>query len=162
MAGELTRLGVALAAAVDVDDEVAHAIGAAGKRSALDAAESDLGSDRKFSGLRGGRGAALSAGYDVGDPVVVNLRPEGLWTLADRGRRRSGDIRPKPGRRGGGNRRPRGRAAVGRRGGSRFVAVGRYRPSRGLSTIDDAVDDMDRTVPAAFGDVIVSKLENVR
>lgn len=158
MSRRLTELGVELAAAVDVDDESQHAMGAAGKSSALDAAERDLGADRRFSGLRGGRGAALSAGYDLGDPVIVNLRPEGLWILADAGRRRSGPIRPKKARRRG-TRKPRGRPAVG--DGGRFVAVGRYTPSRGLNTIDDAVDDMATSVPDALGELVDAKLRRL-
>lgn len=150
---QLTELAVELRPLVEVDDVVQHAMGAAGKSSALDAAATDLGPDRAMSRFR--RKVALGAGYDVGDPVVVNLRPEGLWILANDGRRRSGEIRPRRARRGG-NRKPRGRAAVG--GDGRFVAVARYRPSRGLRTIDDALELMDDRVPTAVGAAIDSKL----
>lgn len=154
MSRQLTELAAELTTAFDVDATVQHAMGAAGKSSALDAATADLGGDRAFSGF--GRIVPLSAGYDLGDPVVVNLRPEGLWILAEDGRRRRGDIRPKARRRRG-NRKPRGRAAVG--SGGRYVAVGRFGPSRGLNTISDALAFMDDRVPDAIGDTVVARLK---
>jgi hypothetical protein len=156
MTRELTRLAGELVALVDVDDVTQHAMGAAGKAAALETAARDLGADRRFSGIPS-KAAGLNAGYDLGNPVVVHLRPEGLWILAEHGRRRSGVIRPKRSRtRRGGNRKPRGRAAVGTAG--RFVAVGRYRPSPGKDTISDALALMDERVPEAIGDAIVTKL----
>lgn len=131
-------------------DDFAHVIGGAGKTAALDAAGDSLGADRRFSGMRGGRGAALSAGYDVGDPVILKLRPAGLWLLADKGRRRSGTIRPKRARRRGGRR-----VAVSTPYGPR--AVSRFRPSRGLDTLTDAEDEMNRTIPDAIGDKLATK-----
>lgn len=150
---QLTALAAELTAAFDVDATVQHAMGAAGKSSALDAATVDLGGDRAFSGF--GRIVPLTAGYDLGKPVVVNLRPEGLWILAEDGRRRRGQIRPRARRRRG-TRRPRGRAAVGT--GSTFVAVGRFGPSRGLNTIADALELMDDRVPEAIADTVITKL----
>jgi hypothetical protein len=111
--------------------------GAAGKKSALDAAADDLGGDRAMSNLRKGR-ARLSAGYDagIGATTVINFR--GPWKLANDGRRASGAIWPKA------------------RGGKRAVmtpqgprARSSYRPSRGLGTYDDAVKDAQREVPKA-------------
>lgn len=153
---ELSRVAVSLSALVDVDTAVQHAMGAAGKESALSAAARDLGSDRRFSGVPS-TAADLRAGYDLGDPVILNLRPEGLWILAEDGRRRSGEIRPNTRRRRGrtANRQPRGLPAVG--SGGRFVKVGRYRPSRGLNTISDAIDDMSDAIPAAIGAAIDAK-----
>lgn len=115
--------------------------GAAGKKAALDAASKDLGADRRMSNFRNGRGPALGAGYDIiGTQVVVNLRPAGMWKLADSGRRSSGTIRPRP------------------RGGKRAVltpwgpkASSSYGPSRGLGTWDDTVRDAGDEVPKAFG-----------
>jgi hypothetical protein len=153
VARQLTLLAAELSAAFAVDDTVQHAMGAAGKSAALDAVSADLGADRAFSGF--GRIVPLNAGYDLGTPVVVNLRPEGLWILAESGRRRTGAIYPKARRRRG-SRKARGRAAVGANG--RFVAVGRYRPSRGLNTISDAVRLMDERVPPAIADAVVSKI----
>lgn len=159
MAGTLTKLAGELVAIVDVDDEMQHAMGAAGKAAALEAAARDLGADRRFSGVPS-RAAALNAGYDTGNPVVVNLRPEGLWILADAGRRRSGRIVPKPARaRRRGDRRPRGRPAVG--SGGRYVAVGRYGPSAGKQTLTDAIELMDEHVAEAVGDQIETRLRNL-
>lgn len=153
MARQISELADDLIAAFDVDTDVQHAMGAAGKGAAMDAARTDLGSDRAFSGF--GRIVALSSGYDLGNPVVVKLRPEGLWILAESGRRRSGQIRPKARRRRG-NRKPRGRAAVG--SGGRFVAVGRYGASRGLNTITDAIELMNERIPEAIGDKIIARV----
>lgn len=158
MARQLTELAVVLRPLGEIGEALQHAVGGAAKAGALEAAAKDLGADRRFSGIPS-RAAALNAGYDtVSDGVVLHLRPEGLWKLADQGRRRSGDIRPKRSRRGG-NRKPRGRAAVG--SGSRFVAVGRYRPSRGLGTIDDALELIDRDVERAAGDVVEQTLRSL-
>ena len=69
--------------------------GMAAKKAALDAAEDALGGDRSFSGMR--RKAKLGAGFDTtGDSrIQLNLRPAGLWSLAESGRRASGPIRPR-------------------------------------------------------------------
>jgi len=149
----LTKLAAELTAAVEVDADVQHAMGQVGKTAALETAARDLGADRAFSGF--GRIVPLTAGYDVGTPVVVNLRPEGLWILADRGRRRTGPIVPKARRRRG-NRRPRGRAAVGTPG--RFRAATRFSPSRGLNTIGDTVELIDARLPDAVADAVITRL----
>lgn len=70
-----------------------HALGQAGKKVALDVVDKDLGRDRVFSGFV--RKVRLNAGYDLGNPVVLNLRPAGLFVLADKGRRRTKKIVPK-------------------------------------------------------------------
>lgn len=155
MAGPITSLAVDLAALADIDEPVQHAMGMLGKTAALDNASRDLGTDRRFSNLRGGRAAALSAGYDLGNPVIVNLRPEGLWLLAQDGRKRSGTIRPKPAR-SRRRRQPRGRPALQING--RWVATSRYRPSRGLNTIDDTVDDINRQIDDTVADAVVKKV----
>jgi hypothetical protein len=153
VAGPITTVAAEILSAFTVDADVQHAMGAVGKTAALEQATRDLGADRAFSGF--GRIVPLSAGYELGDPVVVNLRPEGLWILAESGRRRTGQIRPKARRRRG-NRRPRGRAAVG--SGGRFVAVGRYGPSRGLNTISDTVALIDTRLPDAVATAVIGKL----
>lgn len=113
--------------------------GAAGKKAALDAASSTLGADRRMSNFRRGRGPRLGAGYDiVGQEVHVNLRPAGMWKLAQSGRRSSGSIRPK--RRG-------GKKALNTPWGPRASA--RYGPSRGLGTWDKAVREAGDNVPKA-------------
>jgi len=149
----LPRLADDLAGLADVDDATAHALGQAGKAAALEVVADDLGADRMFSGFR--RRVRLSAGYDVGDPVILNLRPEGLWMLADRGRRRSGSIRPRRARRRA-QRAPRGLPAVGTPG--RYVKVGRFRPSQGLNTIDDTVDLIDQRLPDAYSDHLKTRI----
>ena len=153
MARTLTNLAAELTAAVQVTADVQHAMGQVGKTAALEAATRDLGGDRAMSGF--GRIVPLTAGYDLGNPVVVNLRPEGLWILAEDGRRRSGPIVPKARRRRG-TRRPRGRAAVGTAG--RYRAATRFGPSRGLNTITDALTDIDARLPDAVADAVITQL----
>lgn len=118
---------------------IMHKAGGAGKKSALDAAAKDLGSDRRMSNFRGGRGPALGAGYDLkGTEVHLNLRPAGMWKLADSGRRSSGVIIPK--RRG-------GKQALSTPWGPK--ASSSFGPSRGLGTWDDTVRDAHDEVPKA-------------
>lgn len=110
-------------------------MGQAGKESATKAARRDLGPDQAFRNMR--RKVKLASGYDLdGDDVVLHLRPKGLWKLANDGRRRQGTIRPR-----------RGHKAVRTPQGIRSMS--HYSPSRGLGTVDDAIDDMRRTVPIA-------------
>ncbi len=114
--------------------------GAAGKKSALDAAAKDLGGDRKFSGFRGGRGPALGAGYDLsGTEATINFRPGGMWKLAQAGRRASGPIRPKA---------RSGFKALGTPWGPKSASS--FGSSRGLGTFDDAARDAGDEVPKAF------------
>jgi hypothetical protein len=121
-------------------DRMMHKAGAAGKKSALEAAADKLGGDRKFSGFRGGRGPALGAGYDIGgSDVTVNFRPGGMWKLAQTGRRSSGAIVPK--KRGG---RKAVLTPMGPRSSSSFG------PSRGLKALDTAFDKAEDDVPKAF------------
>ena len=137
---ELAAFGKRLGDVVDGDAQrrMLNKAGAAGKKSALDAAARDLGGDRSFSGMR--RRTKLNAGYDLrGDSeVVINFRPAGLWKLASEGRRRSGAIVPR--KRGGKKalmtpHGPRARSSYGR--------------SRGSHTFDDAVRDAQREIPKA-------------
>jgi hypothetical protein len=115
-------------------EQISHAMGLAGKKAASDAAKADLGSDLRMSNL--GKSAKLSSGYDIkADVVLLHLRPAGLWNLADKGRRRSGTIRPRKRR---ALRTPQGARAL-----------SSFRPSRGLHTIDDALKIMATEVPKA-------------
>jgi hypothetical protein len=121
-------------------ERMMHKAGGAGKKAALDSASKNLGGDRKFSGFRGGRGPALSAGYDIsGTDVTVNFRPAGMWKLAQTGRQASGAIRPK--KRG-------GKQAVLTPFGPRSSSS--FGPSRGLKALDEAFDKAERDVPKAF------------
>lgn len=144
---ELTEFGQRVARITDPATlrRIVDKGGMAGKEAALDAAASDLGGDRSFSGLR--RKAPLGAGYDAigGTSVQINFRPSGLWMLAEAGRRQSGAIYPRTGAR-------KGKGTVYRRAvmtpqGPR--ARSSYRPSRGLGTYTDAVRDARVKVPKA-------------
>lgn len=125
-------------------ERVQHAMGGAGKKAATDAATADLGADLHMSHLRSK--AKLAAGYDlIEDGVIVRLRPKGLWSLADRGRRRQGTIRPRKGHRA--VRTPQG-----------FRAFSHYTPSRGLHTIEDALKIMEVEVPKAAAKAMVENI----
>jgi hypothetical protein len=146
MADELSDFGRRLAQVADGSAmrRIVNKAGMAGKKSALDAAEKDLG-DRAFSGMR--RKVKLSAGFDtVGDSQVkINFRPPGLWRLAEDGRNKSGGIFPRAGNR-------KGKGTVGGRAvmtpqGPR--ARSGFGPSRGLGTFTEAVNDAQREVPKA-------------
>ena len=118
---------------------VVMAGGMAGKKASLEAASSDLGGDRAFSGMR--RQVSLGVGFDDlgGTSIRLNFRPVGLWMLAERGRRGSGTIRP---RRSGGKRAVTPAAGVAR-------ASSRWGPSRGLKTYTEAVKKSQTQVPKA-------------
>lgn len=92
------------------------AAGMAAKVAALEAAASDLGGDRMFSGL--GR-APLGAGFDVVGPtrIQLNFRPAGLWMLAERGRRPGKTIVPRRARALSTPAGPRARSTTGAWGG---------------------------------------------
>lgn len=95
---------------------IATAAGMAGKAVSLEAAASDLGGDRMFSGL--GR-APLGVGFDVVGPtrIQMNFRPAGLWMLAERGRRPGKTILPRRARALATPEGPRARSTVGAWGG---------------------------------------------
>ena len=128
LAVELRKLG-------DIEP-IQHAVGLFGKDTALDAVAKDLGRDRQFSNWK--RPVALGAGYDLGNPVVLNLRPAGLWFLAEDGRKRRGTIKP---------RRGSGKLAVMTPQGPRRRST--YSRSRGLSTITDTLTAIDRGIVRA-------------
>lgn len=128
-----------LSTLLDDLEPLQHAVGLFGKETALETVSKALGSDRAFSGLR--RRARLGAGYDLGTPVILNLRPAGLWFLADDGRKRRGKITPR------------------RRGGKRAVMTPRgprasssYGRSRGLRVLLDTEDAIDRGIERAAYD----------
>lgn len=130
-------------------DRVLHAMGGAAKKAAADAVKADLGSDLRMSGIRSK--AKLTSGYDLErDGVVVHLRPKGLWVLADGGRRKQGTIRP---RKKGGKKAVR--VAPGKKG---FRAYSHYTPSRGLGTVGDAVERMNRDVPIAAAKAMATNI----
>lgn len=97
MAGELIDFGARIARITDpaAMGRVTLAAGMAAKTAALAAAAADLGSDRSFSGL--GRKVPLGAGFDEvsWSMIRLNLRPAGLWKLAESGRRGGKVIRPR-------------------------------------------------------------------
>ena len=137
--GELVDFGQRLSNLTDSASlaRIVAKAGAAGKKSALDAAAKDLGGDRRFSGMR--RSAALTVGYDAaGSKVQLNFR--GPWKLAEEGRRSSGPILPK--RRG-------GRRAVLTPQGPRARSSYKRAPRTAKRTYTDAVRDAQREVPKA-------------
>lgn len=125
-----------LAGALDDLEPVQHAIGQFAKSEALDAVAKDVGADRQLSGMT--RKAKLGAGYDLGQPVVLNLRPAGLWFLIEDGRKRRGRITVK--------RRSGKRAVLTPQGPRRSSS---YSPSRGLSTLTDTYNAIDRGIEKA-------------
>jgi len=135
VAGELIDFANRIGKITDpaVLKRIAGKAGYAGKKAGLDAAVSDLGGDRMFSGL--GR-APLGVGYDdLGTMVRLNFRPAGLWKLAESGRRPGKPIFPR-------NREalrtpdgPRARSTTGK--------------WTGKGTFTKAVNDARREVPKA-------------
>lgn len=135
-----------LAGALDDLEPVQHAIGQFAKTEALDAASRDLGGDRQLSGMT--RKAKLGAGYDLGQPVVLNLRPAGLWFLVEDGRKRRGVINVK---------RRSGKEAVLTPQGPRRRAT--YSRSRGLSTLTDTYNAVDRGIVKAADEGVAETLK---
>lgn len=147
MASDLAGLRKDLQTLLDDSEPLQHAIGQFGKEEAIKTAQRDLGSDRSFSGLK--RKVRLGAGYDLGEPVVLNLRPRGLWVLAEKGRRRSGNITPRRRRKGRGGRRTALRTPQG------FRATSSYGPTRGHKTIRDTVKGIRRGIVRAAQDGVL-------
>jgi hypothetical protein len=136
---------------------IADKAGVAGKKAALDAAAKALGGDRRFSGMR--KKTALSAGYDVNGPssVSINLRPAGLWMLAEDGRKRSGPIYPRRGARKGSG------AAYGRAVMTPYGPRARssYGPSRGSGAVSDVEDRAKRDVPKAAAQQFTAEVARI-
>lgn len=131
--------------------------GAAGKKSALEAASSSLGGDRRFSNWKGK--PALSAGYDSvsATEVTIKFRPSGMWRLAEAGRHSSGAIFPRRGgRKGRGPGGGRGGPAVRTPAGPR--ARSSYGRSRGLKTYSTATRKASTTVPKAAHQQFVAEI----
>lgn len=131
---------------------VQHAMGAAAKKAATKAVTKDLGADLRMSNMRGK--AKLSSGYDLDTAgATAHLRPKGLWNLADKGRRRQGTIRP---------RKKGGKKAVTVAPGKKGIrAYSHYTPSRGLGTVDDAIDLMRVDVPKAATKVVTDNIRSM-
>lgn len=117
-------------------EPVQHAIGLFGKETALNQAKRDLGGDMAFSGWKSK--VRLGAGYDLGTPVVLNLRPAGMWFLAEDGRKRRGKIRPK--KRG-------GKIAVSTPQGARYSSS--YTRSRGFKSITKIERNIEKGIVKA-------------
>ncbi len=105
MAGDLRSLSVTLNGLLSDLEPVQLAVGLAAKDAAHEAIERAVGGDRRMSGIRSKR-AKLGAGFDLGNPIVLNLRPKGLIILADGGRKNRSVIYPRS------RRRRRGRPAA--------------------------------------------------
>ena len=136
-----------------VDDNAMRRIsrkaGFAGKDAAFEAAREKLGADRAMSNFKSGR-IRLNAGFDQGvkpTQVVIKHGPNGLWILADGGRKREGTIYPRNGRRKGKVTMP-GRAM---RTPDGPRASSSFRPSRGTGVFRRAAAlERDRVPEAAF------------
>lgn len=139
---------------------VRTAAGNAVKESTLQVAAADLGGDRAFSGMR--RRTPLRAGFDIaaGSEVRLNLRPAGLWILADKGRQRSGKIYPRKGETRGrkGTGTVKGRALLTPHG---FRASSTYTPSRGFGTIGTAQDRAGPAAMSAAGRAVTAEIARV-
>ena len=150
MQSDLSGLARGLDSALGDLEPMQHVIGQAGKKAAITELGKALGPDRRFSGFR--RKVTLNAGYDVGTPVMLNMRPGGLVILADEGRKRRGDIRPRRGR-------GRRRAVLTPQGPRAYSSYG---PSRGLKVIDKTVkratDDIPKALSGAISGFITSQL----
>ena len=132
-----------------------HAMGAAGKEVAFDVYREDLGSDMAFSGFR--RKVPLRAGYDLGNPVMLNLYPEGLIGLASDGRKaKPYKVIPRRGRR---RRRGGNRPAVSTPQGPRYSA--RITAWGGLGTYDTIAARCETAVPEAVGVEVERMLRQV-
>lgn len=77
-----------------------NAAGMAAKKATIAVARKVSGGDQRLSGW-GRRGVKLGVGYDVAgsQTITLNLRPKGVWTVMERGRRGGAVIRPKRRRR---------------------------------------------------------------
>lgn len=113
-----------------------------GKTEALDTVRGDLGPDLAFSGFA--RKVRLGAGYDIGNPVVVNLRPAGLWFLAEDGRKRRKKIMPKSRR--GAKSPPHAKAVKTPQGWRAYSNSG---PSRGHRTLTTTVQRIENGIVEA-------------
>lgn len=150
MPGPLTTVAVDIVETLS-DDALRHRVGLAAKTTALEAAEDDLGGDRAFSGFR--RVVPLKARYDLTSAGVdLEMFPEGLWNLAEKGRRaKSYRVIPRARR-----RRGRRRVAVMTPRGPRYSA--RITRSRGLGTLTKVERRLDRAVSDAIGDHLNERL----
>lgn len=135
---DLNDLSVRLGSALDDLEPMQHVIGQAGKKAALTTFRKSLGADMRMSGFRR-KNVKLSAGYDVGQPVLLNLRPKGLVMLADHGRKRSDRIVPR--------KRGKKSAVLTPRGPRAYSSYG---PSRGLKVIDHTVKRATEDIPKAL------------
>jgi hypothetical protein len=142
MPHDLDRVRRDLQRVLEDSEPLQHAVGQFAKGEALDVARRDLGGDLRFSGFA--RKVNLGAGYDTGDPVVLNLRPAGLWVLLDGGRKRSKPIVPK--RRRAAKSPPRPKAV---RTPDGWRASSRSTPSRGKKTIKTVQKSIERGVVRA-------------
>lgn len=154
MAGPLSDVAAGITAALD-DPELRHIVGRTAKDAALEVAADRLGPDRAFSGFR--RRVPLRAGYDVtAAGARLNLWPEGLWKLADKGRSAKGRrIIPRRAR-----RRRRGyRPAVSTPAGPRNRA--RITASRPLRVLDELEDRLDDEIPDAIDTELLKRLRSL-
>lgn len=138
---------------------VQTAAGMAVKESTLDVAAQDLGGDRVFSGWR--KPIRLGAGFDAelgSSRLTLNLRPVGLWILADKGRQRTGTVYPRTDSDRKGKKAVKGKALLTPMG---FRSTTTFAPSRGLGTIGTAQDAAGPAAMSAAGRAITVELARV-
>ena len=149
----------------DAFERVQYAAGFAAKDAAMEVVREALGPDMAMSNFRSGK-VKLRAGFDLdGSDVLLQLRPKGVWVLADAGRKRSGDIfriawKEKRSRHGN-VRMVRDRRAFGGRKGIAVMtprgprASSKFGPSRGLKVIARTAKRAEANLIEAAGDAIV-------
>jgi len=118
---------------------VSRAAGFAAKDAGTAVLVEDLGFDRAMSNFKSGK-VKLFVGWDEGvkaTEIIVKHGPTGLWMLADRGRRASGDMYPKKQSKSSGRKYARGTGVVAGRAlktPQGFRSSSSYGPSRGKAT----------------------------
>lgn len=134
---DLAALRIDLQRLLDNTEPLQHAVGQFAKTTALEQVAKDLGSDLAFSGWKSK--VRLGAGYDLGTPVVLNLRPAGMWFLAEDGRKRRQRITPK--RRRAAKNPPHPKAVRTPFGWRAYSNSGPSRGHRTITTARDRIDD---------------------
>jgi hypothetical protein len=115
--------------------------GIAGKKASLLAAAKSLGSDLAMSNFKKGK-VKLQVGFDVvsDHEVKMNYRPDGIWILADKGRKRSKTVRRK---------KKQGGTFVMPPASPSFRSSFISQPSRGVGTLTDAINAAKEAAPLA-------------
>lgn len=93
--GHLAAKMAQIAQGVD-SPRVVRAAGMAAKNATLDVASDVAGSDRRLSGWGRRGGVRLGVGFDEAPgQVTLALRPAGIWTVLEQGRRGGKTVNPR-------------------------------------------------------------------